>query len=262
MGKRKVKIDYEELRKAQILENQARLASHGIQKTITDLRTITGKPKPQSDKKKHNKIDSSFASLRRSNRFKEGESKDNNKLAVKKSRVAKRPKRPLCAYFIFMEEFREEYKEKHSNNKSVAVVGKAAGEKWKSFSDTEKAPYQAKTEEMKAEYLKKMRDYKNKQQAGVVEEEEDDDKSRFSRIVYPDVMFDSIPQLKFSDGSMLALVDATKINKEEEPQTCRFNALSYELAVGAEPNSNQIEANDMTSEKVRISLVANHSALS
>ncbi|KAJ8536098.1 hypothetical protein K7X08_034499 [Anisodus acutangulus] len=113
------------------------------------------------------------------NQLNVNKSKD-NKVDVKKIRVAEstekanKPKRPLCAYFIFM----EEYKEKHPNNKSVAVVGKAAGEKWKSFSDEEKALYQAKAEEMKAEYLKNMRDYKNKQHAGVVEEEEDDDKSR------------------------------------------------------------------------------------
>ncbi|XP_060205402.1 HMG1/2-like protein [Lycium barbarum] len=175
MGKRGVvDTDYEEFRKTLILENQARLASHGIQKTITELRKI--RSKPQSDKKKHNNFD---APLRRSNR---GKSED-DKLSVKKSRTvettkkAKGPKRPLSAFFVFMEEFRMEYKEKHPDNKSVGVVGKAGGEKWRSLSDEEKAPYQAKAEEMKAEYQKNKQDYNNKHQAGVVEEEESDKSS-------------------------------------------------------------------------------------
>jgi len=37
-----------------------------------------------------------------------------------------KPKRPPSAFFVFMEQFRKEYKEKHPKNKSVATVGKAA----------------------------------------------------------------------------------------------------------------------------------------
>ncbi|XP_060206572.1 uncharacterized protein LOC132634321 isoform X3 [Lycium barbarum] len=68
MGRLGVKTDYEELRKAQILENQARLASLGLQKTVAELRTIISKP--QSEKRKHNKVDYSSTPLRRSNRLK------------------------------------------------------------------------------------------------------------------------------------------------------------------------------------------------
>ncbi|KAA8545328.1 hypothetical protein F0562_020112 [Nyssa sinensis] len=51
-----------------------------------------------------------------------------------------KPKRPASAFFVFMEEFRKQYKEKHADNKFVSVVGKAGGDKWKSLSEAEKVP--------------------------------------------------------------------------------------------------------------------------
>ncbi|KAI3843403.1 hypothetical protein MKX03_024297 [Papaver bracteatum] len=73
-----------------------------------------------------------------------------------------RPKRPTSAYFIFMEKFRQAYKEKHPNNRSVCVVGKAGGDRWKSMSDSEKAPYVAMEKQMKIEYLKYVRAHEKK----------------------------------------------------------------------------------------------------
>ncbi|KAI3463548.1 hypothetical protein Pfo_020211 [Paulownia fortunei] len=70
MGRLKAKSDYEELRKARIFENQARLASLGLQKTISELRSLTSSPK--SDKthvRKHCKVDYSSTPLRRSARL-------------------------------------------------------------------------------------------------------------------------------------------------------------------------------------------------
>ncbi|GMI82427.1 high mobility group B2, NUCLEOSOME/CHROMATIN ASSEMBLY FACTOR GROUP D 02 [Hibiscus trionum] len=96
--------------------------------------------------------------------------------AVKKSgKAAKdpnKPKRPASAFFVFMEEFRESYKKEHPKNKSVAAVGKAGGDKWKSLSADEKAPYIAKAEKRKVEYEKNMKAY-NKRQAEGPQEEED-----------------------------------------------------------------------------------------
>uniref|UniRef100_K3XZK7 HMG box domain-containing protein n=1 Tax=Setaria italica TaxID=4555 RepID=K3XZK7_SETIT len=46
-----------------------------------------------------------------------------------------KPKRAPSAFFVFMEEFRKEFKEKNPKNKSVAEVGKAAGNRWKSLTD-------------------------------------------------------------------------------------------------------------------------------
>ncbi|XP_049394180.1 uncharacterized protein LOC125858436 isoform X2 [Solanum stenotomum] len=63
MGRLRVKPNYEELRNARILENQARFASLGLQNILGELRT-----KPE--KRKHNKVDYSSAPLRRSNRLK------------------------------------------------------------------------------------------------------------------------------------------------------------------------------------------------
>ncbi|KAF5958058.1 hypothetical protein HYC85_005283 [Camellia sinensis] len=51
--------------------------------------------------------------------------KAGKKPAAKKGKAAKdpnKPKRPASAFFVFMEEFRKTYKEKHPNNKSVAAV--------------------------------------------------------------------------------------------------------------------------------------------
>ncbi|XAR61533.1 hypothetical protein NMG60_11015985 [Bertholletia excelsa] len=112
--------------------------------------------------------------------------KADNKLSVKKAggksskkqKDPNKPKRPSSAFFVFMEEFRQQYKEKHPNNKSVAAVGKAGGDKWKSMSEAEKAPYVAKAEKRKKEYEKKMDIYKKNLARGANAEEDDSDKSK------------------------------------------------------------------------------------
>ncbi|XP_028099002.1 HMG1/2-like protein [Camellia sinensis] len=51
--------------------------------------------------------------------------KAGKKPAAKKGKAAKdpnKPKRPASAFFVFMEEFRKTYKEKHPHNKCVAAV--------------------------------------------------------------------------------------------------------------------------------------------
>lgn len=65
-----------------------------------------------------------------------------------------KPKRPPSAFFVFMSEFRQEYQAEHPNNKSVANVSKAAGEKWRSMSDADKAPYVEKAGQKKQDYEK------------------------------------------------------------------------------------------------------------
>nr|GMD52314.1 HMG1/2-like protein [Ipomoea batatas] len=92
--------------------------------------------------------------------------KADNKLAVKKKgknvNDPNKPKRPPSAFFVFMEQFRKEYKEKHPKNKSVATVGKA-----------EKAPYIAKAEQRKEDYNRQMEAYDKKMEGGGDEEESD-----------------------------------------------------------------------------------------
>ncbi|GMH27364.1 hypothetical protein Nepgr_029207 [Nepenthes gracilis] len=101
--------------------------------------------------------------------------------ATKKGKAAKdpnKPKRPASAFFVFMEEFREHYKQKHPNNKAVSVVGKAGGDKWKSMSAAEKAPYIQKADKRKAEYEKNMKAYNENLSEGKKADEEESDKSR------------------------------------------------------------------------------------
>ncbi|CAI9282131.1 unnamed protein product [Lactuca saligna] len=69
MGRFPAKSDYEDMRNARISENQARLASLGLQKTISELRLITTPAK--SPKRKWQKVDYSSVPLRRSNRLKQ-----------------------------------------------------------------------------------------------------------------------------------------------------------------------------------------------
>uniref|UniRef100_M1BDX1 High mobility group protein n=2 Tax=Solanum tuberosum TaxID=4113 RepID=M1BDX1_SOLTU len=87
------------------------------------------------------------------------------------------PKRPTSAYFIFMEEFRKQFRELNPSIKSIAVVGKAGGSKWKQMSDAEKAPYIAEEEKRKLEYAKRMNAY-NRRVAVVDAEQEESDESR------------------------------------------------------------------------------------
>ncbi|KAK1416504.1 hypothetical protein QVD17_32295 [Tagetes erecta] len=115
--------------------------------------------------------------------------KTDDKLTVKKPAAKAKavkdpnmPKRPSGPFFVFMEEFRKQYKEENPQNKSVAVVGKAGGAKWKAMSVSEKAPYVAKAEKRKTEYEKNMTAYNKKQAAGVDnggdEDDEGSDKSK------------------------------------------------------------------------------------
>ncbi|XVE87541.1 hypothetical protein DITRI_Ditri18aG0125900 [Diplodiscus trichospermus] len=88
-----------------------------------------------------------------------------------------KPKRPPSAFFVFMEEFRKQCKKEHPNNKSVSTVGKAGGEKWKSLTEAEKAPFIQKTEKQKSGYTKKMQAY-NLKLAGGANADDESNKSK------------------------------------------------------------------------------------
>ncbi|KAL6183841.1 PREDICTED: HMG1/2-like protein [Fragaria vesca subsp. vesca] len=103
-----------------------------------------------------------------------------NKKPAKATRASKKaakdpnkPKRPASAFFVFMEEFRKQFNKENPNNKAVSAVGKAAGAKWKSMSDAEKAPYVAKSDKRKVEYEKLMKAYNMKQAEGNTAAEEE-----------------------------------------------------------------------------------------
>ncbi|XVF16027.1 hypothetical protein REPUB_Repub09cG0206200 [Reevesia pubescens] len=99
------------------------------------------------------------------------------KRAKKAAKDPNKPKRPASAFFVFMEEFRKQYKEEHPDNKSVSAVGKAGGAKWKSMTEAEKAPYVQKAEKRKSEYNKKMQAYNLKLAGGGNDDESDKSKS-------------------------------------------------------------------------------------
>ncbi|ESQ50736.1 hypothetical protein EUTSA_v10022905mg [Eutrema salsugineum] len=88
-----------------------------------------------------------------------------------------KPKRPPSAFFVFLDDFRREFNEANPNNKSVATVGKAAGAKWKSMSDEDKAPYASKAETRKTEYAKSMQQYNMKLASGTNRGEDEESKS-------------------------------------------------------------------------------------
>ncbi|GLU18373.1 hypothetical protein SLE2022_346790 [Rubroshorea leprosula] len=71
MGRLRAKSDYEDLRKARILENQARLASLGLHKTLSDLRSLASVAKSQKTPvRKYEKKAYGITPLRRSDRLK------------------------------------------------------------------------------------------------------------------------------------------------------------------------------------------------
>ncbi|XP_023928258.1 uncharacterized protein LOC112039599 isoform X2 [Quercus suber] len=79
--------DYEDLRNARILENQARMASLGLHKTASELRSIASSVKP-TNLRKHSKKDYTLTPLRRSDRLKHSDHR------LKHSSTATANKRP------------------------------------------------------------------------------------------------------------------------------------------------------------------------
>ncbi|KAG5237467.1 high mobility group protein [Salix suchowensis] len=103
---------------------------------------------------------------------------ESSKKRAKKEKIAKKdpnkPKRPPSAFFVFLEEFRKVYKQENPNVKAVSAVGKAGGEKWKSLSAAEKAPYEAKAAKRKSDYEKLMTAYNKKQETDDGDDDDND----------------------------------------------------------------------------------------
>ncbi|KAB5547435.1 hypothetical protein DKX38_010841 [Salix brachista] len=72
----------------------------------------------------------------------------------KKGRDPNAPKRPPTAFFLFMDDFRKEYKEANPDSKDVKKVAKEGGARWQSLTNEEKKQYVDKAAELKAEYGK------------------------------------------------------------------------------------------------------------
>ncbi len=84
---------------------------------------------------------------------------ENMKKRTKKDKDA--PKRPLSAYFFFIQERRESLKKEKPNLDNKELI-KAMGEEWNKLSDEEKKPYSKKAEADKKRYQDEIKAYENK----------------------------------------------------------------------------------------------------
>jgi len=98
----------------------------------------------------------------------------------KDAAAAGKPKRPPSAFFVFMSEFRQEYNAENPNNKSVANVSKAAGEKWRAMSDEDKAPYVEKAGQKKQDYEKTKATFEKNESASSKKAKPQDDEGEGS----------------------------------------------------------------------------------
>ncbi|XP_015886714.3 high mobility group B protein 7-like [Ziziphus jujuba] len=94
------------------------------------------------------------ASERNKSTSKEPTAKRAKNEKAKKGKNSNKPKRPPTAFFLFMDDFRKEFKEANPDSKGVKTVAKEGGAKWKSMTDEEKKQYTDKAAELKAEYDK------------------------------------------------------------------------------------------------------------
>ncbi|KAK8945902.1 High mobility group B protein 7 [Platanthera guangdongensis] len=93
----------------------------------------------------------------------------------KKNSDSNKRKRPPTAFFLFMNDFRKEFKEANPDNKSVANVAKEGGAKWSALTDEEKKPYMDRAAELKAEHGKaEMEEDATNEQQGKGEEEQEE----------------------------------------------------------------------------------------
>ncbi|XP_057953046.1 HMG1/2-like protein [Malania oleifera] len=110
----------------------------------------------------HKRLDAEMLKKRK------GDTVAKEKKKSKKNSAA--PKRPPGAFFVFMEEFRKTFKENFPDNKLISAVGKAGGDKWKSMSESEKAPYVAKALKKKQEYEKALEEFAKKSNGNIGDE--------------------------------------------------------------------------------------------
>merc|ERR1719387_2943751 len=69
-------------------------------------------------------------------------------------KMKKGPPRPPTAYFMFLAEFRADYRKKHPNTKGIKGMSKEAGEKWRGMDGVTKRPFEMRAQAAKDEYLR------------------------------------------------------------------------------------------------------------
>ncbi|KAG2316746.1 hypothetical protein Bca4012_067588 [Brassica carinata] len=121
----------------------------------------------------------------------------------KKSSTVNKPKRPLTAFFIFMNDFRKTFKEENPSS-NVKDVAKQGGEKWKSLTEEEKKVYLDKAAELKAEYNKSL-------ESNEADEEEEDEEKESDDV-------DDAEEKQADEAEENEVVDKEPEGKEEEEE--------------------------------------------
>lgn len=99
--------------------------------------------------------------------------------ATKKARKAAdeasgKPKKAMSAYFLWLNENREQ-NVKEAGTSNLGAVAKLAGEKWKGMSADQRKVYEDKAAKLKAEYEKEMAAWKAKQENGAANDDDASD---------------------------------------------------------------------------------------
>lgn len=84
------------------------------------------------------------------------------------------PKKPLTGYFLFLADFREKHRGDDISNKDLL---KMAGEEWREMDDSEKMPYEKKSQEEQKKYELKLAEYRkgNAANGGASAEDDEED---------------------------------------------------------------------------------------
>ncbi|CAE7284567.1 unnamed protein product [Symbiodinium sp. CCMP2592] len=69
------------------------------------------------------------------------------------------PKRPLTSFMLFVSDHRQEIKDSLPLDSPNSHFLVEAGKHWRALDDSEREPYKARAEELKAAYLKEMEDF-------------------------------------------------------------------------------------------------------
>ncbi|KAJ7551229.1 hypothetical protein O6H91_06G005700 [Diphasiastrum complanatum] len=80
---------------------------------------------------------------------------------VKSVKDPSMPKRPVTAFFLFMEDFRKTCRTEHPSVKGGAEINKLGGEKWTAMTTEEKSPYNKMAVDLKTKYESAIKDYHN-----------------------------------------------------------------------------------------------------
>ncbi|KAJ0236299.1 High mobility group B protein 7 [Hirschfeldia incana] len=136
-----------------------------LEAQVVEMKAAEAKKKPVERKK-------SASDEPKAKRVRKAKDAEKNK---KSSSASNKPKRPLTAFFIFMNDFRKTFKEENPSS-NVKDVAKQGGEKWKSLTEEEKKIYLDKAAELKAEYNKSLESNDaDEEEEGVEEKQSDDD---------------------------------------------------------------------------------------